>query len=114
MGYMKQLAQEVQELGFHKGDGDILYWQQYPQGKYYCTVIVRKDYRIFREHPGGYGIEYAEGTSLYDTIPGDGPSLAYEQAREALEEIEDRLAQGQDDEYLTREKAKLEKELRGE
>ena len=114
MGYMKQLAQEVQELGFHKGDGDVLYWQQYPWGKETCTVIVRKDYRIFREHAGGYGIEYAEGTSLYDTIPGDGPSLAYEQVREALEEIEARLAQGQDDEYLTREQARLEKELRGE
>lgn len=114
MGYMKQLAQEIEELGFHKEGGEVLYWKEFPWGKETCTVIVRKDYRIFREHAGGYGIEYAEGTSLYDTIPGEGPSLAYAAAIEALEEIEDRIAQGQDDEYLTREKAKLERDLRGE
>ena len=114
MGYMKQLAQEVEELGFHKGEGNCLYWREFPWGKETCTVIIRDDYRIFREHSGGYGIEYAEGTSLYDTIPHTQPSMSHEQAREALEEIESRLSKGEDDEYLTREKARLEKELRGE
>lgn len=112
MGYMKQLAQEIQELGFQEGQGNILYQKNFPFGHEVCTVIIRDDYRIFREHVGGYGIEYAEGTSLYDTIPGDQPSLTYHQAQEALEEIEARIAAGEDDEYLTREQARLEKELR--